>query len=393
MGLAMKAKPPSPAAKLVLIKLVDCCDDEGRRIFPSVATLADVAMCSKRTVQRVLGDFCEAGLLRCVREGGLGKGSTNQYEMDVAMLRRIAAKGWAEATGRAGGQDALADEEAECADDAACDDSRRHAENAEPETAEAVDKPVDGAGLRVTPCHPKEGLRVTSATAKGDMMCHPTPQYKPSREERESAGADVQAGANAGSVSHAAGDGLGDGVEHAPPLADFVKAWPSAAVDSQERIAAAWSELTSAQKRAALAGIAGYLDKSKALGRKTVPAGQTYLGERRWTLLGEMSGKVSADELVTAKAWSRDWWALFHAALPHKRRAMLAMAERGSGVTLKRGDLAQVVPEALIAVPAQGDVAKNWCSASERNGVRLPRFGAEQWLFLPKQAKLEEGAL
>ena len=72
-SIALELDVPSPAAKLIIAKMVDCCDDDGRRIFPSVATLARVGQCSDRQVQRYLRKFCGLGLLRVVREGGTGR--------------------------------------------------------------------------------------------------------------------------------------------------------------------------------------------------------------------------------------------------------------------------------------------------------------------------------
>ena len=40
-------------------------------------------------MRRELKRFCEVGLLRKVRDGGKGKGSTARYEMDIDMLARL----------------------------------------------------------------------------------------------------------------------------------------------------------------------------------------------------------------------------------------------------------------------------------------------------------------
>ena len=52
-----------PTAKLVLISLADAADDQGV-CWPSVPTLARKCCTSTRTVQRILGELVEAGLLR-----------------------------------------------------------------------------------------------------------------------------------------------------------------------------------------------------------------------------------------------------------------------------------------------------------------------------------------
>ena len=52
-----------PTAKLVLMSLADAADDRGV-CWPSVPTLARKCCTSTRTVQRILGELVEAGLLR-----------------------------------------------------------------------------------------------------------------------------------------------------------------------------------------------------------------------------------------------------------------------------------------------------------------------------------------
>ena len=52
-----------PTAKLVLMSLADAADDQGV-CWPSVPTLARMCCISTRTVQRIVGELMEAGLLR-----------------------------------------------------------------------------------------------------------------------------------------------------------------------------------------------------------------------------------------------------------------------------------------------------------------------------------------
>lgn len=52
-----------PAQKLVLLKLADCANDDGRNAYPSVGLLSDACTMSRRTVQRVLADLVESGHL------------------------------------------------------------------------------------------------------------------------------------------------------------------------------------------------------------------------------------------------------------------------------------------------------------------------------------------
>jgi len=52
-----------PTAKLVLMSLADAADDQGV-CWPSIPTLARKCCTSTRTVQRILGELVETGLLR-----------------------------------------------------------------------------------------------------------------------------------------------------------------------------------------------------------------------------------------------------------------------------------------------------------------------------------------
>lgn len=68
-------------------------------------------------------------------------------------------------------------------------------------------------------------------------------------------------------------------------IVDFEARWPSAPFDDRQRVAYAAAALSDDEQKAALEGIGPFLDGLKRLGRKGVPAGSTYLTEKRWTLL------------------------------------------------------------------------------------------------------------
>jgi hypothetical protein len=55
--------PLPPAQKLVLLKLADCANDDGRNAYPSVGLLVTSCTMSRRTVQRVLAELVDAGHL------------------------------------------------------------------------------------------------------------------------------------------------------------------------------------------------------------------------------------------------------------------------------------------------------------------------------------------
>lgn len=56
-----------PVQKLVLLKLADCANDEGRNAFPAVATIAADCGISDRTVQRTLRELEAAGRIAVER--------------------------------------------------------------------------------------------------------------------------------------------------------------------------------------------------------------------------------------------------------------------------------------------------------------------------------------
>jgi len=51
------------SSKLVLLKLADCADDDGRNAFPSVARVARECGLGERTVQRILATLVTGGYL------------------------------------------------------------------------------------------------------------------------------------------------------------------------------------------------------------------------------------------------------------------------------------------------------------------------------------------
>lgn len=156
LGIGFACDMGTPHRKLVLLKLIDACEDDGTRIFPAVATIARAAQCSPRQVQRELARMVEVGLLAIIREGGKGPRSTREYALDVAMLRRIEADGW---------------------------------------TAMCCEAGSGSKGDTVSPLEDEgkgdsgDTERVTAATQKGDRLSHPTPP-EPSTDpsaEREGA--------------------------------------------------------------------------------------------------------------------------------------------------------------------------------------------------------------
>jgi hypothetical protein len=403
LGLAFAAKVGTPVAKLILLKLVDCCDDEGRKIFPSLGTLADAAGCSPRHARRVLRDFQVVGLLRRVRDGGFGKGSTAHYEMDIDLLTRLRKpEAW---PALSVSMDVAEDDGGSISDAPEADQS--HDEDAYLDTGDAKESRI----LRRTPCPPKSADRRSLATAQADSRSPPTPQENPLNQRERGAGANAQAGASPGrpghddSEGHAETEGLAE--SPIPTFETFRKAWPSGAVDNQSLMLGAWSELTSPQKCAAIAGIPDFLDELKRHGRSHRPSGVTYLRQRSWLLIERRRANGDAPQFVTAKPWSRLWWARLHLAIAGKLRResgvlvkpslLIQLAGNGTGDMMRKHEEVEARPELLRAFPASSDEARAFVTAVARRGVHFPLFGPEQWIWLPQvgadQSGLQSGDL
>lgn len=394
-SLALDADVPSPAAKLVLAKLCDVCDDEGRRIYPSVARLAKVGQCSERTVQRVLRDFCAVGLLRRVRDGGHGPGSTAHYEMDVGVLRRLGTEGWPEAVHVAGQASGDLDESG--LPESGATPLPDPLPQRETEQDAAGDK---GDTMSPLGAEAREGGRVTPETEKGDTIVSPNPSNNPSRL-RESAGAspDAPAGAGAGIPAYppselqdqapdrAAGDPAPE-PPGAPTLDQFRKRWPTTALDDAVRTASAWGDLGFGERKAAFEAVPAFLALMKAMGRARIPAAFTYLTQRRWEgLETERATHDAAHRHVMVGALTKDWWAVLLDRFAAGKAVgfMLARAEEGGGYQTTLGEFPARLRDRLKACPAGSEHAAAWFAwlAGRRN--RLPALKPDTWVFLPPE--------
>ncbi|MEJ8474470.1 hypothetical protein [Roseibium algae] len=304
LGVGFKADMGTCARKLLLLKMIDACEDDGTRIYPAVSTLARAAQVSSRTVQREIKLFLDTGLIRQVREGGKGRRSTNEYAMNLDALWEIAKVGW----------DAYVGAVAEVASD------------------ENAGSDADVKGDRVSPltADPKgdmgDALRVTNGCVKGDTRCHPTPPLDPSLYpsieracERADAGAPVGATGEAGvAVSEAENDTASGtpsstqsetGPTRKTWLARLRRAhatWPSHATDSRETTEKAWFDLSEAERHAATVGIKPYLELNRKLGRKLIVGFPRYLKEKCWEKLEPVAGDCGQKREVSApfgKLW------------------------------------------------------------------------------------------
>lgn len=274
LGTGFRADMGTCVRKLVLLKLIDACEDDGSRIFPAMSTVARAAQCSTRTVQREIQAFLEIGLLRLVREGGKGPRSTNEYALDLDVLNAIGKAGW----------------------DAYAGSVERGAAQAKGDTV----SPLADAEKGDT----DDRLRVTPATPKGDTRCHTTPpdsSIDPSEERaRECEGLGEE-----GSEPDEADDPR-KFEKRVKRLADRHN-WPSWANSSTAWTVKQFAALSDAERAEAEAHAAAYI---AACGRKALSLG-SYFAERKWRdLPAEALAPKVQPSTIEAKPFGPVWGAI-----------------------------------------------------------------------------------
>jgi hypothetical protein len=88
ISLVLRKRLAGPLEKLVAIKLADCANDDGSRVYPSVNTIAVETQTGERTVRRILSGFRERGLLAVVDQGG-GRQKSTRYKFIMAAWRAL----------------------------------------------------------------------------------------------------------------------------------------------------------------------------------------------------------------------------------------------------------------------------------------------------------------
>ncbi len=328
LGLAWAAKVgDSKTRKLVLMKLVDCCDDEGSNIWPSLQTVADHVGASTQQVRRELKRFCEVGLLRRVSDGGRGKGSTARYEMDIDMLSRLRRPGYWLVLEAAALHDPLPK--------AGEDDDEVHAPDAEAAPSEDAGH-AQSLGDMVSPLHgvtlTSDALRVTSGV---------TQPLNRTLNERE--GVRAHEG-----MPTSEGEPLPDAKPEplpVPTFEDFLDAYPFARGDNRAKQRSAWEAVPFAERRAAIDGIGAFTAERKAGGLKSRLASEQYLAGRCWVGLEAKASQRKAAEaagsFVEVKGWSREWWLVLQARIAGGQRVgfMVQQAEAGKSISVASSEL------------------------------------------------------
>ncbi|MGF7053972.1 hypothetical protein GGC47_003160 [Bosea sp. OAE752] len=371
LGLAWAAKVgDSKTRKLVLMKLVDCCDDEGSNIYPALATVAEHVGCSTQQVRRELKRFCEVGLLRKVRDGGKGKGSTARYEMDIDMLARLRRADIWPVLEAAALHDPLPD--------TADDDEPGHAQDAGQEASSSASD-TQSLGDMVSPLH---GVRVTSDAAKGDSRCHPTPYLEPSLEREGAQGRE--------------GTPASEGEPERKPTAtldDFRRAYPHAGADDQAALASAWEAVPFAERQAAIDGIPGFVSERKAAGFSSRLSGPKYLSGFNWRHVpkqaAERAARQAAGAFCEVKGWSKDWWLVLLARIAAGQRVgfVVQQADAGKSISVAASELATAAKRigelrSFLCDGPEIDAWRPWLAA---RGARIPVFEGNFRVFLPSE--------
>lgn len=257
MSRLFRAQLGSSSRKMLAVRLADFADDNGKGIWPSVETLAQETELSVRTVQRLLADFVNEGLLVVVRKATGRPGEATRYDFNMRALDRLP-----------------------------------DAKN--PETTGDIVSPVtpaDQTGDTMT--------RVTPTTETGDTDCgdgchHVTrtviePSIEPSVER------DAPARSN-----------LGDDEENPKAIETafkrFFVSWKTAIHDSEPDARREWGALSPDERASALAHSESYQAVALSTGRKYLCSAAKYLKERRWVKLAEQSVRspqAEATEMVT----------------------------------------------------------------------------------------------
>jgi len=243
MSRLFKAQLGSPSRKMLAIRLADFADDDGRGIWPTVGRLALETELSERTVQRLLRDFVDEGLLIVVAEGGGRPGQATRYDFDMRVLDNLQA--------------------------------------GKPAT--------DG-------CHGVTGVTVSPVTTEaptGDIDdadgCHGVTQTVIEPLDKP--------------LGERARESEDDGRESRKSVERSFKrgfhGWPTAISDSEPEAFRVWLSLTPEERQSAVDEAARYVEAAKATGRKLVCSYAVYLRERRWE---KLPAKAAVEQTGSSQA-------------------------------------------------------------------------------------------
>lgn len=255
MSQLFKAHLGSTNRKMLAVRLADFADDDGKGIWPTVGRLARETELSERTVQRILSEFVDEGLLIVRRKGGWKPGEGTRYDFNMSALVRLQA--------------------AKVATEGCHGDTR---DTVTPMTAETGTGDTDDA----EGCH-------------GDTQTVIEPPIEPS---------DLREGAREA-------EGQESQIETEQSIEKgfwaLVKDWPGFAGMPKEPAKRAWFALSAEERRDAAERFPRWLQLLKAQKKSHTPAPSTYFGEKLWMDVpaqNEAAKPVNAMAAPFGKLWS-----------------------------------------------------------------------------------------
>jgi hypothetical protein len=90
ISLALRKQFGSPLKKLVALKLADCANDDGSRVYPSIGTISAETEICERTVYGILSDFRQRGLVTVIAPGG-GRQKSTRYRLNLSAWQELPA--------------------------------------------------------------------------------------------------------------------------------------------------------------------------------------------------------------------------------------------------------------------------------------------------------------
>ncbi|AEG04255.1 helix-turn-helix domain-containing protein [Sinorhizobium meliloti] len=230
MSQLFKAHLGSTNRKMLAVRLADFADDDGKGIWPTVGRLARETELSERTVQRILSEFVDEGLLIVRKKGGWKPGEGTRYDFNMGALSRLQA-----AKAASDGCHGVTHDTVTPVTAATGAGDTDDAEGCHGDTRTVIEPPIEPSDLR-------EGAR----EAEGQE----------SQTETEQS---IEKGFWA-----------------------LVKEWPGFAGMPKEPAKRAWFALSADERREAAERFPRWLQLLKAQKKSHVPAPSTYFGEKLW---------------------------------------------------------------------------------------------------------------
>lgn len=366
MSQLFKAHLGSTNRKMLAVRLADFADDDGKGIWPTVGRLARETELSERTVQRILSEFVDEGLLVVRKKGGWKPGEGTRYDFNMNALGRLQAAKYVSEGCHSVTHNTVTPVTAATGTGDTDDGEGCHGD-----TQTVIEPPIEPSDLR-------EGAR----EAEGQESQTETPQ----------------------SIDKA--------------FWALVKNWPQFDGMPKEPARRAWHALTADERREAAERFPRWLQLLKAQKKSHTPAPSTYFGEKLWldvpardeaakpsnamaapfgklwsaTRIAELLlpptgiiapptkfeqmqidvGKLSLSDVMAEKRMRAGW------------PAVNSMQERGRSAQGSVCPLALEEPgQGFQAVRRDSDLLAAWQREHKRRGWPFPEGRLPEWIYFP----------